>query len=225
MKKKNGFTMAETLLTLAIIGVVAAIVLPALKNTMPNNEMAMFKKAYYNTSRLVSELINDEDFYPDRETPEESGFSNVTIADQTGGDEATFHGRTYFGPEKFCGLFGAKINTINEPNCGARVNLDGNGNFRTPDGVVWSMPVSDWGNDTEDIYVDVNGINKRPNCTRDDIPGIVNCPRGTGPDRFRIIVHRDGRLELVSEIARQYVSSTHVNWPYQEYVRRGFVAE
>ena len=226
MKKKSGFTLAEVLITLAIIGVVAAIMLPAIKNAQPNKEMALVKKAYYNTTRLVSELINDEDFYPEREDEALSGFSNVSIIDQVGDHEARFQGREYSGPGKFCGLFAAKINTVSEPNCNARVDLSAGGNFRTPDGIIWSMPVGTWANGTEDIYVDVNGDgpNRRPNCTRDDgMENAQNCAdlgNDVGPDQFLFRIHRNGRVELISNITRQYISSTHVNWPYKEFSRR-----
>ena len=232
MKKKNGFTLAEVLVTLGIIGVIATIMLPALNNAQPNKEMVMLKKAYYNVSRIVTELINDEDFYPERDEENLSGFSNVTISDQMGGDnnEARFHGYVFSGESKFCGLFAAKINTVQggDPNdlCRDRVGLDAGGNFTTADGVVWSMPHGTFGrggneaNGFEDIYVDVNGINPGlPNCTRDVDTPMTTCPNGVGPDRFVIRVRRHGQIQIPSRIGQLYATSTRVNTPYAEFVQ------
>lgn len=234
MKKKLGFTMAETLVTLAIIGVIASILFPALKDTKPNNEMAMFKKAYYNTTRIISELINDEDFYPERDTEAESGFSNVSISDQICGQDnnttrecqASYHGYVFQGNSKFCGLFASKINTTvsGDPNdyCAQQISLDNNGNFQTPDGVSWSMPVGNFSSDNgETIYVDINGKDRGTNCINtgaNTYSGSV-CAQGVAPDRFAINVRRNGTVEIPSAIGRAYVSSSKINKTYIQFVK------
>ena len=43
---KKGFTLQELLITLAIIGVVAAIVGPGIVGLMPSKSKAMYLKAY-----------------------------------------------------------------------------------------------------------------------------------------------------------------------------------
>ena len=75
--KKNGFTLAEVLITLAIIGVVATLTLPALMtNTAEQQAKSAFKKgintlteaaqlnqaiAGYDYSSLISTSTNDSD--------------------------------------------------------------------------------------------------------------------------------------------------------------------
>ena len=44
--KKQGFTLAEALITLAIIGVAAALISPALRNLIPNQEKMEFMECY-----------------------------------------------------------------------------------------------------------------------------------------------------------------------------------
>ena len=56
MNNKQGFTLGEIAITIAVVGFLAAMFLPMIKNAIPNQEQLMFKKAYYLTERSVSEL-------------------------------------------------------------------------------------------------------------------------------------------------------------------------
>ena len=223
MKKKSGFTLAEILITLAVIGILATILLPAVKHTQPNKELVMVKKSYYNVSRIVGELINDEDLYPENDNNANSGFANVSIVDQIG-EEARFDGNTFVGNSKFCGLFAAKLNTVQGPNdpntlCQARVSLNNGGNFSTVDGVTWSMPVSNFASGSEDIYIDTDGPNKGPNCTRDTGTDMSTCQNGTGPDRFVFRISKNGGISIPSRIGQLYSTTSHINKTYKEFLR------
>ena len=63
--KKRGFTLAELLLTLGILGVLIVILIRATLTVQPNEEQVMLKKSYHELTRIVHELINDDDMYPE----------------------------------------------------------------------------------------------------------------------------------------------------------------
>ena len=74
------FTMAEVLITLGIIGIVAAMTLPALLNNIRNKDLeARFKTAYSLVSQAVLRMSLDE--------PEIAEFYCARTADGTFGDE------------------------------------------------------------------------------------------------------------------------------------------
>ena len=76
---RKGFTLLEILLTLAIIGALAAVLLKVITNAMPDAGKAKFLKAYSTTRLIVSEMINDSSLYPDTdETSSTYGFANTT---------------------------------------------------------------------------------------------------------------------------------------------------
>lgn len=58
---KSGFTLAEVLITLGIIGIAAAMTIPALLNNQKNKELeASFKKSYSTLSQTVQRVILDD---------------------------------------------------------------------------------------------------------------------------------------------------------------------
>ena len=213
--KYRAFTLAETLVTLGLIGVIAAICFPIFKDMQPNNEMVMFKKAYYLAARTVNELINDEDFYPDAATVAGSGFSHVFIVD-VASEEAKYKGVEAEGDGKFCILTALRFNLKEGYNCGERVALDNGGNFETTDGIVWSMPYGSFASGSDFIYVDVNGNDRGDNCGDSEEDGYSKCTDMQKPDRFPIQVFRDGSMSVTSPIGRTYLSTNKTTKSYQE---------
>lgn len=179
---KKGFTLAELTIALGVVGVLAIILLPILLNTKPNEEMLKFKKAYYLTSRIVSELVNDEDLYED---------GTLKSTDST----------------RFCTLFYGKLNTAATPGtiCEGSVELDDGGDLMTTDGIIWQLPKSTFSLDdsAEDISIDVNGT-KSPNCYYD----AETCPN---PDRFSILVSPDGMVTVDGDMEREYLNRSSIS--------------
>ena len=62
--KIRAFTLAETLLMMAIVGILGLITLGSFTKLKPDKEAMLFRKAYESTIKIVSALINDEDLYP-----------------------------------------------------------------------------------------------------------------------------------------------------------------
>ena len=62
MKKRNdGFTLAEVLITLVIIGVIGALTVPALiQNTQKQEYVSALKKAYSTLSQATQQIITEE---------------------------------------------------------------------------------------------------------------------------------------------------------------------
>ena len=163
---KKGYTLAETLVTLAIIGLIAGILFPVVNRKIPNKEMLGFKKAYSSVVRVTNEMINDETLYN-----EEDGFADTRTV--------PYDGHTYGGDSKFCGLLAAKLGVV----------CDDEGRFTTIDGMDWTVSAANFaGGESSRITVDINGSDYGENRLENENPD--------KPDIFVINVSRDGSITV-----------------------------
>ena len=171
---ERGFSLAEVLIIVACVIVIAILCLQVLKKIIPDKDARMFKKAYNLTARLVPSMAHDDELYPEVEgnnAPQYLGNTEWVI----------YQGKKYEGSTKFCGLFAAKINALSEISCNARASLDGKATLTTNDGVVWVLPITEF-KDLKTpgiIQIDTNGAKK---------------PNKEGADRYKIYVYQDGTV-------------------------------
>lgn len=229
MNKKSysfGFTMAEMLVCLSVISIIATILIPSIGNLRPNKTKAMFKKAYQVTERVVYELVNDIELYP--EGSGVVGFDNVGFGefvadpDKTDDENAAEQlKQVKTAKSKFCQLFAQKVNTTDTLNCVAGANtsaVDGSlipkskVSFSTSDGIIWTMPFTNFTNGSSNspawkyILVDVNG-DLKPN-KLDSEQDTAKCE--TDVDRFKIYVRADGLMTVRGACAREYLNSMSI---------------
>ena len=62
---KKGFTLAEIMIVLAVIGVLTAILLPVAINSTPNENVMKFKKGHNVLLSAIRELVNSDKYYLD----------------------------------------------------------------------------------------------------------------------------------------------------------------
>ena len=152
---KKGFSLAEMMVALAVMGIIAAVTIPIISNTNSKNLKTLYKSAYTNTQIVINELINDISLYPKGE-----------ITDGT-----------------LCSNFFAKVNTITTASCSSST-IPGTPNFTTSNGMRWygmdanfsdcpTMDVDLPAGDCIKVSIDVDGegkgrnSNDAPHDTRD----------------------------------------------------------
>lgn len=181
--KYKGFTLAEVLISLTVLGVLAAILTPVLQKSTPDQNLQLFRKAYNTVGTAVSDLINDEQSYPSSSLGNTTnpttintpvGFNNLNITGTlVPANVTTTDGHSY-PPNKFCYLFSQEVNTVGNETC---PTLYANGTFSTRNGMSWTIvnpaiehqfPL-DGKNYSTRIVVDVNGSKsnggKGPDCS------------------------------------------------------------
>lgn len=159
---KKAFTLAEVLITLTIIGVVAALTIPALMNNIQDMQFkAAAKAAFSKASQAVQQMKVDN-----------------------GGDLSTYYTTVNSFKPVFMAYFKV-IKDCNLSNCAPRgtgcrsdiyLSLSGNkanscftdeGQFVTTDGIFWGIDNS--GSGSIYITVDVNGYGTKPNVYGRDV--------------------------------------------------------
>ena len=213
MKKLTAFTLGEVLVVIGIIGIIATILLPVINEMQPDRRKVMFKKGYATIERIVTELVNDEHFYP--EALGTVGLDNTTtdvFASVTGGAGVSGPGLIDLTEDnKFCKLFAFKVNTVDSTNtnCPGDYKTD-TPSFTTTDSIEFYIGNTDFATtDGENIIIDVNGQDG-PNCTI--VPMTGNAANCTSPDRFTVVVYADGGIRIHEDdtVAQEYLKSTSV---------------
>ena len=54
---KKGFTIAETVITMAVLGVIAAVVLPTMQKSQPNKDIVMYNKALLSIQSAIGPVV------------------------------------------------------------------------------------------------------------------------------------------------------------------------
>ena len=62
---KKGFTLAEVMIVLTVIGVLTAILLPVARQSMPDENLMKFKKAHNTLGTVIRELVTSDKYYLD----------------------------------------------------------------------------------------------------------------------------------------------------------------
>ena len=222
MKKKSGFTLTEVIIVVAVVGTIAAMLVPMLGKLVPNKEQVMAKKAYAAIDKIVNELKNDEDFYPDYDDNDKIGFSN-TIS-------VTYHGRVFgrIEEKKFCELFAEKIGDIKGAIACNQYNITtsmpkgqpaGYKSFITNDRIVWVLPYTNFSSGNGDLILfDVNGDDE-PNCFSyyaTNVNANLRCAKTEAPDRFAVKVDKSGQLFTDDKILDAYIKRNDTNKDYDE---------
>lgn len=216
MATKKGFTLSEVMVAMMVLGVLAAIIVPAIKRINPSPNKVLFKKAYSTLEKAVTNMINDPANYPsgiswnNAGTPENCTISGSNVNCGFYNTEATTNGAV----SKFCYFFANQLNFIGAaPTCSAPVNAV-RAIGTTTDGIVWSIysqagPPLEFNLSNTDyttkVVVDVNGT-AGPNCTADtDADDNASYMLGacgsqadcsSKPDRFVFGVRYDGKIQI-----------------------------
>ncbi len=135
--KKFAFTLSEALVTLAILGVLAAILIPVLDNIRPDKDKLTYKKALYSLQKALSSAM-DSDVFPNT------------------ANSAAYWKDERIEPEAFCEAVAESLNVAGDVNCKIPSGSSSfvNPNFTTNDGIrFWGLE-GKFTSDDRTIYAD-----------------------------------------------------------------------
>ena len=216
---KRGFTLAEVLITLGIIGVIAALTVPAMNKARPDANKVAYLKAYDTIVGTIKELTSNSLLYPvckDSGTDDNVNCADFPLFNTNQPIPSEYHKAIYRGERKLCSLMAFAMGVSEANNsCNATVyafnaadytNNFSNQSFTTQNGMRWRIvpriasTVSDSMQATfqNDIYVDVNG-QAGPNCIYSD-----SCKQ---PDIFKFMVTADGTVTPADPMGKEYIKT------------------
>ena len=215
---KKGFTLQELLISMAIIGLIAAAIAPAINSIMPDKRKAMYMKAYNTLTNTTNEILSDPSLYFTKyySTGELlcSGLGCPDLpVDYAPCNEADWKCQgTIF---KFPKIFATKVNYVERtsPVPGSIIST----NIKTIDGIDWTFKATKFSttNTEFDVIVDVNykNTNTKNKCTYNS----STCPN---PDKFEFKIDNDGGITVIDPLGRAFLENpTEMNSIREDKVR------
>jgi len=207
---KRGFTLAEILISVGIIGVVAALMLPMVNKYKPDENKIRFLQTYTTIMEIMPGIVNNKDAYPlmsvygiTATVYDEYPLMNVNHV-------VNIDGTDYSGTKKICRLLAMGLNTTGSINCTDNYNANilnetFSPSFKSVNGVEYLVQTYLSGNSYRtEVMIDVNGSGNGANCY------IVNegCRE---PDRFLITIGPDGQVNAGDSMGKEHLK-TRTNW-------------
>ena len=218
--KRSGFTLAEALIALAVVGIIAAAMLPLVSKYKPDTTKVLYLRTYDAISRTIAEFSSNEKMFP--EITEEKDYIYTDYPFYNKGDVKLDNGKTVAEADnKICNLLalsaGAKsINCKpNEYKSYTSGGLEPSYKYKNGVEVLVSTLRTEPNSNNEakyqtDIYFDVDGKDKGPNCLYNS----VSCKK---PDTFKLIVGADGSVVIGDAYGYEYRKKRHT-WKKQEII-------
>ena len=218
--KKFGYTLAEILIAITIIGVMTAVTLPLINNTKPDKTKVMYLKTYDSLVEILNNVTYNSQIFA---VSTESGGKTYdiskcplfdTVARTIDGNNGEILA-TQDGNDKLCSVVAESFGVEYNEECSFNGNFDGMGenSFINDYGIQFKFIVAAinvaQGIYYTEIYVDVDG-DKGNNCIYDS----VTCQR---PDRFSFWVSPTGHLIPADEMGQAYLR-TRTNLRSVDYV-------
>ena len=233
--KKKAFTLQEVLITLGIIGVIAALTIPAITKMKPDENKVKFMKAYNALATLSPEIANDEAIYAVGR--DANGVINAGgLLDWNGifaGDSRLdridpiyfksglftksqgVSGSGPSGPTKFGYFLSRRLNLNTDYSVNNNI-----GSFTTTDGISWEVI----GSGISGSYTTNYAGSSNPTVATDyrniitiDVNGdkAPNCSYNNdcqNPDRFVFYVYNYGNVEAADPLGKAFLlNSTNMN--------------
>lgn len=204
--QKRGFTLAEILISVGIVGVIAAIMLPMVNKFKPDENKIKFLQTYNSLVEIMPSIVNNRLAYPIINEGKLDIYDKSPLLNT----ESPFviDGETFKGAKKFCRLLATGFNTVGNINCSGEYKtleeVMSSPSFTTANGVEFYVQTQlESGKYSSEIYLDVNGADGE-NC-------FSNVDTCKDPDRFMLKVGADGTIEVADSRGQQHLE-TRTNW-------------
>lgn len=196
--KKFGYTLAEVLIAMTIIGVLASLTLPMVNKFKPDSSKAMYIRAYDSIAEILSVLVDNTTIYPVKNTDDGPSYLETPLANTVA---VNYDGISIpAGNNKMCYVFAISFNAT-APYCArnaaALTNVtNDNYDFITKNGIRFWYTSSVAGKAT--FLIDVDPKTDSFNCE-------YNATSCKHPDRFRFNIEPNGSFTVDAK-GQEYIN-------------------
>lgn len=190
MLRNKAFTMAEALIVLSVVGVLAALSVVATNNSKPDESVIMFRKGYATASKIIQNMMNDTTLYPRANQMRVSSKLGSTAYNKTGLADTTGTNKNNFAYN--FALLANPVTSLTGTNCKnfTDTSIEKNCKFTTADGIYWEVS-SIMTSSNPNAYITMNLFGSNSNgCTYNK----DTCPM---PTKFILRVNKFGKIKPV----------------------------
>ncbi len=187
--KKVGFTLQEALITIGIIGVIAAITVPAIVKNMPNQIQAKYLKTYATLKDLTAQMLSDSDLYwfnSDGQGCDGLNCTEIPSANSVPNDLLNLIPNDPNSVQKYAAILAYYMHSSDfipsNPDDGATT-------FNTSNGTHWSFIPTNNNNNNIFLIVDLNIGNAIVEIYNNDSDNMNEA------DTFAFIITKDGDIQ------------------------------
>lgn len=200
---KKGFTLQELLITMGIVGIVAALTIPAMVKMMPDRNKTMYMKAYNTLVNETEDIISDNSLFWDTGF-DGNEFQTFGLLSSEQPEVAPYSADEHCQNEtKFPAILSHRLNIKVGPSYEETTTT-----FTTNDGIDWSFetfedPIDDgvahgYRIDVT-INVDPSDNNDSHNCLYS-----ANC---TKPNQFKFEIDNNGGIRAADALGIAYLQT------------------
>lgn len=203
---KKGFTLQELLITMGIIGIVAALTIPGVISMMPDKNKTMYMKAYNTLTTLTDEILGDSSLYwtnynAATGAPTCEGMRCLNIPIDTRINNAFSATDWDEGAKKFGVCLASKLNI--KETFGSDIIFGTSGDdgvrFTTIDGIQWTYEPNNINDQKITINLNPTDANATHNCVYSD-----NC---TNPNQYEFEIDQFGGIQATDALGRAYLEN------------------
>lgn len=144
MKKRNGFTVAELIIVLGIVGCITALMIPTATKVKPDNNKVRYLKAYDAILSAIHDMARSSRIYPYTYDFVSEGISytaDLSSIPLYNTEKNTSTKYNYKGESKFCRILALELDAVSN-GCGEMLLTDNNiswnnPSFVTSNGISW----------------------------------------------------------------------------------------
>lgn len=126
--KKTGFTLSELIISLSVIGIASALMIPAISKLVPDRNKIKVINIHSKIVSAVDNLLDDDMIYWCSDNDAKEGLSCEGMPTA----QSNFHEARYSGSQKFEQLMVQQLGLENAAN-----PIINNFSYKTPEGVNW----------------------------------------------------------------------------------------